>query len=76
MMTLLTLLILAGGGLWLYRQGKKADQVEELEDALETRGKLHKMGHGHDIKTDNILDELRGVPASPPSVLHKPRKDQ
>jgi len=75
MMTLLTLLILAGGGLWLYRQGKKADQVEELENALETRGKLRKLGHSHDIETDSILDKLGGVPVCPPSVLHKPRKD-
>ena len=82
MMTTITLLILFGVGFWLYRQGKKADQIDELEDTLKKKEALHEMGQEHDAETDSILGELNranhdrddnGSDSGPPSVLHKRR---
>jgi hypothetical protein len=82
MMTTITLFLLFGVGIWLYRQGKKADQIDELEDTLKKKEALHEMGQEHDAETDSILGELNrvdpdrddnGSGSGPPSVLHKRR---
>ena len=69
--TLVLISILGAGAAWMYYQGKTSAQAEGLESDLKNTIKISESDKSHDQDTTDILNAL-----SPPSVLHKPRRNK
>jgi hypothetical protein len=65
---IILLVILCGGGLWMYRQGKSSAMLDQAEADLEGLTEINEMGKDHDTETDDILAELDALSNGPPKL--------
>jgi hypothetical protein len=58
MMVIGLLLLLGGGGIWMYRMGGAKAKLAQAEADVEKLGELNKMGVEHETETDDIFAAL------------------
>ena len=58
MMVIGLLLLLGGGGIWMYRMGGDKAKLAQAEADVEKLGELNKMGIEHETETDDIFAAL------------------
>lgn len=58
------LLLLGGGGIWMYRMGSAKARLAQAEAYVEKLGELNKMGVEHETETDDIFAALNAADKS------------
>jgi hypothetical protein len=64
MMVIGLLLLLGGGGIWMYRMGGAKAKLAQAEADVEKLGELNKMGVEHETETDDIFAALAAADKS------------